>query len=140
MKFACTSLLVLSLLLPHAGFAQDNTSSEDDLVKSTQSDLMMVAGGGIAGAVLGLSTLSFYDKPSTHVANIWTGAAIGIIAGVVVVAMSHAERSQEDLTSYSPKTTPEFSTAAREHWHFDHIARFSPDSSSWGTSLWGATF
>src|SRR5690606_32175938 len=116
MKLACSLLLALVFVLPRGAFAQD-AQSDDNIVASTQNDILLVAGAGVGGAILGLSTLSFYDKPSKHVANIWTGAAIGIIAGVVIVAMTHAQKTQDDLTTYSPKMTPEFSTAAREDWH-----------------------
>lgn len=38
---------------------------------------------GIAGAVLGLSTLSFYGRPQDRLSNIAVGAAIGIIGGAM---------------------------------------------------------
>jgi len=138
MKFACSLLIALSFILPHSAWAQ--AASNDDLVESTRNDLLMVAGGGVAGAVLGLSTLSFYDKPSKHVSNIWTGAAIGIIGGVIIVALGHAQKTQEDLTTYSPKVTPDFSSAAREEWHFANISKFSPVSSVASTPIWGTSF
>lgn len=138
MKFACSLLIALSFILPHSAWAQ--AASNDDLVESTRNDLLMVAGGGVAGAVLGLSTLSFYDKPSKHVSNIWTGAAIGIIGGVIIVALGHAQKTQEDLTTYSPKLTPEFSTEAREDWHFTHIASSSDVRTSFSSNFWTMNF
>lgn len=36
---------------------------------------------GLGGAVIGLSTLSFYGEPQEHINNIWTGLGLGIIAG-----------------------------------------------------------
>ena len=56
MKFACSLLLALSFVLPNAVWAQD-ANSNDDIVTNTRNDLLMVAGGGVVGAVLGLSTL-----------------------------------------------------------------------------------
>ena len=35
---------------------------EDDIIKNTQNDILMVAAAGAGGAILGLSTLSFYDN------------------------------------------------------------------------------
>jgi len=139
MKFACSLLLTLAFVLPHSAWAQDANSNED-IVESTRNDLLMVAGGGVVGAVLGLSTLSFYDKPSKHVSNIWTGAAIGIIGGVIIVALGHAQKTQEDLTTYSPKVTPEFSTQAREDWHFTHIADSSNVRTVFSSNLWSTNF
>lgn len=36
----------------------------------------------LGGAVLGLSTLSFYGEPQEHTDNITLGAALGMVAGV----------------------------------------------------------
>ena len=52
---------------------------------------------GAFGAVLGLSTLSFVDRPSAHLKNIMIGGALGIILGVGYVAW-------EASTSSSPIT------------------------------------
>lgn len=35
----------------------------------------------VGGAILGLSTLSFYGEPREHTGNITAGAAIGLLAG-----------------------------------------------------------
>lgn len=40
----------------------------------------------IGGAVLGLSTLSFYGKPQEHTDNITNGALVGFVAGLSYVA------------------------------------------------------
>lgn len=47
---------------------------------------------GLGGAILGLSTLSFYDRPQDHLANIALGFAIGIIGGTVVSTYQLATR------------------------------------------------
>lgn len=41
---------------------------------------------GLGGAVLGLSTLSFYGEPQEHASNIATGFGLGIIGGVAYVS------------------------------------------------------
>ena len=38
---------------------------------------------GLGGAVLGLSTLSFYDRPQDHLVNIAIGFAVGVIGGTI---------------------------------------------------------
>jgi hypothetical protein len=38
---------------------------------------------GVAGAILGLSTLSFYGRPQERLSNIAVGAAVGIIIGAM---------------------------------------------------------
>ena len=57
--------------------------------------LYTVAGVGLAGSVLGLSTLSFVDEPGENLKNIVTGGSIGIILGVGIVAWKHASRSKD---------------------------------------------
>lgn len=57
----------------------------------------------VGGAILGLSTLSFYGKPSDHVGNIYTGAALGLIGGASYVGYKTLQPSQD-----SPKPNYEF--------------------------------
>lgn len=42
----------------------------------------------LTGAVLGLSTLPFYEDSSEHTKNIYYGAAIGAVTGVLLAAYS----------------------------------------------------
>ena len=113
-------------------FAQE---SEDDLIKNTQNDIMIVGAAGAAGAVLGLSTLSFVDKPSKHVSNIWTGAALGIIAGVIFVAYNSAQKGSEDLQSSS-----EFNSSERVAWHDQNNSNLTLPSVQFGTQIWSSSF
>lgn len=39
----------------------------------------------IGGAILGLSTLSFYSKSAEHTGNIYTGAGLGLLGGLSYV-------------------------------------------------------
>ena len=105
-------------------FAQSNDGLES-LVEDTKSDLLVVVGGGIAGAVLGLSTLSFVDEPKDHTRNIVVGASIGIIVGVAYVALSQANKSREAIygipeEAYYKKEHKAFDTRKRVTWHNDH--------------------
>lgn len=102
------------LSLTSTAFAQNS-----ELVDETKNDIMIVMGGGLAGAVLGLSTLSFVDKPNKHTKNILVGASLGIIAGVAYVAFNQANKSRgyfED-EDYSYRPTPSFETMERSNWH-----------------------
>ncbi len=67
---------------------------------------------GLYGAVLGLSTLSFYDKPSSRIRNVFMGAALGLIASVVistvVATKKDKERTQVELRTKS--TDPNLKT------------------------------
>lgn len=140
MKLFTLFLMISTLLVSRVSYAQDK---DTDIVKSTQQDLVLVGVAGLGGAVLGLSTLSFYDKPSKHVSNIWMGGAIGVIAGVILVALNNAQKSQEvvDETVYlSPKMTPDFSTTDRGEWHLAHMQTLSPVRTAVSSPLWAARF
>jgi hypothetical protein len=93
-------LITLLFLLTQAkvSFAQATYQSQYDeqenmsvsLADQTKSDLMFITAAGVGGAVLGLSTLSFASEPSKKTDNILTGAAVGIILGVIYVAYRQA--------------------------------------------------
>lgn len=97
---------------------------DEDYVVDHKNDLLIVVGGGLAGAVLGLSTLSFVEEPKEHTRNIVVGAAIGIIAGVAYVAFNQANQSKQlilgpqDEAYFDPK---EFNTSRRLAWHNDEV-------------------
>lgn len=110
--------VALSVSLSTSAFAQ--SGNVDELVAESKNDLLVVVSGGLAGAVLGLSTLSFVEEPKDHTRNILVGASIGIIAGVGYVAFSQANKSRDLL--YGPvesglRSTKEFDTLARADWH-----------------------
>lgn len=135
-KWIC-AFLIFQLLTLNVALAQEE-GTEDDIVKNTQNDILIVAGAGAGGAVLGLSTLSFYDQASKHVSNIWTGAAIGIIAGVIFVAYSSAQKGSEELQSFIP--TEAFSTSERVAWHGENSEDLSLSSVQFGTQIWQTSF
>lgn len=135
MKKLATLLLTIMMIsssLPMNAFAQDDS---DDIVKNTQQDIMLVAGAGAAGAVLGLSTLSFVDKPSKHISNIWTGAAIGVIVGVIFVAYNSATKGSEELQSSS-----EFNSLERLAWHDGHSKILTAPKVQFDTQIWSMNF
>jgi hypothetical protein len=112
---------LLSTLIVQSSFAQD---SMEGLVEDTKSDLLIVVGGGLAGAVLGLSTLSFVDEPKDHTRNILVGASIGVIAGVAYVAFNQANKSRDAIYGVPEEAmirdTKSFDTSRRVSWHNDH--------------------
>jgi hypothetical protein len=129
------SLLIAFQLVTSVAFAQGE--SEDDIIKNTQNDIILVAGAGAGGALLGLSTLSFVDKPSRHISNIWTGAALGVIAGVIWVAYNSAQRGQEDLES--EEASLDFDSGERVAWHLENSVLTTPQG-QFGTEFWSTSF
>ena len=114
----------MSQICLSTAFAQEVAGNDADLTGESVNDFYVVAGMGVAGAVLGLSTISFQGDPSIskHGSRVQSGTALGIIIGVIVVAMSQAERStkyfgqSEQASLYSPK---DFHTPLRTKWHND---------------------
>jgi hypothetical protein len=99
-------------------FAQDATTpaaggGDDDVFGESMQDLSIVGGMGIAGAVIGLSTLSFVEVPMDNLKNILVGGAIGVILGVGIVAYKQATKTNDDLTY----TRRDFGTSERMAWH-----------------------
>jgi hypothetical protein len=132
-KWLC-ALLCFPIFTLNLAFGQ----AEDDFIKNTQNDVLLVAAAGAGGAVLGLSTLSFYDKPSKHIANVWTGAALGVIAGVIFVAYNSAQKGSEDLVSQH--SSEEFSTSERAEWHSEASELLTMQSVQFGTQIWNTSF
>lgn len=117
--------LVVMAITSSTVFAQGTTEDLEGLVTDTKNDLLVVVGGGLAGAVLGLSTLSFVEEPKKHTRNIIVGASIGIIIGVAYVAMSQATRSQEMIYGEQASLSEDrkgFSTYSRSDWHGEEVA------------------
>ena len=80
------SICVLSMLVFNSkAFAQ--TPPVESNFKSKLATVIFV---GLGGAVLGLSTLSFYGEPEEHISNITTGFALGILAGTSYVIYDSA--------------------------------------------------
>ena len=51
--------------------------------RGTNRHITNIVFSGLAGAILGLSTLSFYGRPQDRLNNIGIGFALGIIGGTV---------------------------------------------------------
>ena len=91
-KLATIIIIFLFIVNPIASFAQEEKAA-NGFVDDSIRDMSIVLGSGLAGAILGLSTLSFVDEPSQHTKNIAVGGAIGIIIGVTVVILSQASQT-----------------------------------------------
>ena len=131
MKKLLSLLLALQFVIVSSAFAQE----DEDIIKSTQNDIILVGAAGVGGAILGLSTLSFTDKPSKHVSNIWTGAAIGVIAGVIWVVYDSAAKGSEDLQS-----SKEFNSLERVAWHDQNSENLTFQNTVVSSQLWQLSF
>lgn len=115
--------IFLIALMSFSLYAQDGELSK--FVEDGKNDLMVVLAGGGAGAILGLSTLSFVDEPSEHLSNIVTGAAVGIIAGVAYVVYLQATEGQGMVFTLNSDDAFDFSTKARSSWHTQELQKLN---------------
>lgn len=121
-KYFSTFLVLSAVVLarPEAAMAQaEGTSS--GFVDDSLKDISIVLGAGTAGAILGLSTLSFVNSPSEHTKNIAVGGAIGIVVGVGIVIFSQATRSTAVIGSRAQvPLNPKKSEALARHEFSDY--------------------
>lgn len=62
----------------------------------TRRQVATIIFAGLAGAILGLSTLSFYGRPQDKLNNVAIGGALGIIGGTVYTTYKSATRPYEN--------------------------------------------
>jgi|GEM_PF-890709 len=101
----------------------ENLEGETAFQPKTQISTILYT--GLAGGVLGLSTLSFYSRPQDRLSNIAIGFGIGVILGAVWVTWAAARQPRQD---YEYETNIEYEyEEARLNW--------SPDSRLNGYAL-----
>ena len=93
----CITCLSLSMFsLPHQSYAQNQGDGEQQTMTGPRQQLATIIFAGLAGAILGLSTLSFYGRPQDKLSNIAIGFAVGVISGTVYTTYKAATRPYGD--------------------------------------------
>ena len=115
-------ILMLSLVIPSLALGADEDASTG-LVDDSIRDFSIVLGAGAAGAVIGLSTLSFVDEPSKHFKNVAVGGAIGIVMGVGYVIFSQATRSSSSIGETMPMNQDKFVSMSKKEFSDYKIAQ-----------------
>jgi hypothetical protein len=90
-KFAMTLVLVMGFTA--TAFAQTPPPNGEGSSRSgggPRKQLATIIFAGLGGAVLGLSTLSFYGRPQDNLSNIAIGFAVGVIVGTTYVTYTAA--------------------------------------------------
>ncbi len=93
----CTTCASVSFAQTPAPQAPNATSSsgEEKGHSGPRRQLATIVFAGLGGAVLGLSTLSFYGRPQDRLQNIAIGFAFGVIAGTAFVTYKAATSPAE---------------------------------------------
>jgi ABC-type Fe3+ transport system permease subunit len=111
--------LILLIVQPVATIAKDEMPN--GLVDDSIRDMSIVFGTGAAGAVLGLSTLSFVDEPSKHMKNIAVGGAVGVVIGVAAVIFYQASKTTiSQNQNLLPMSADQFASASRKEFVESH--------------------
>jgi len=97
------------------------------LLEDSLTDMYTVAGSGLGGAIIGLSTLSFVEEPGDHLKNILVGAALGIMGGVAFVGYSTANRGRDLYYEGAQMQDHQkgFSTNKRVAWHKNEVSKLN---------------
>lgn len=69
------------------------TQYQSEGLRAWKRGAAIVMFSGLAGGVLGLSTLSFHGKPEEHTSNVTTGALIGMVAGAGFLMWESSQQS-----------------------------------------------
>ncbi len=111
-KFFLALILSLNFVLcaaPNNSWAQAQNEASSSELSGTRKQIATIIFAGLAGAILGLSSLSFYGRPQEKLSNIAVGFAIGIIGGVVVTTYNVARSPYDGLQSMQIKYDDELS-------------------------------
>ena len=103
-------LLIFCLLIPpHTLMAQDK-EPDNGLVKKygPRRQISTIVYLGLAGAVLGLSTLSFYGRPQDHLTNIPIGFGVGVVIGTIYMTYQAATNPNEFYREANYRYQPQF--------------------------------
>jgi hypothetical protein len=102
--------LTLVVCLSTSAFAQtpsSPTAGEVHAGGGPRRQLATILFAGLGGAVLGLSTLSFYGRPQDKLANIAIGFAGGVIIGTAFVTYRAATNPAEFYGQTKPELEDE---------------------------------
>lgn len=88
--FVCVLALAAAVCAhPESGLAQAQSEARPSQ-SGAKRQLATILYSGLGGAVLGLSTLSFYGRPQDKLVNIAIGFAVGVMAGTTYVTYNAA--------------------------------------------------
>lgn len=102
-----------------------DTKNENADMFGPRKQMATIIFSGLAGAILGLSTLSFYGRPQDRLSNIAVGFAVGVIIGTAYTTYKAATRPYQryqlpDGVFQQPTWTE---SVAQLEWQEDRFAQ-----------------
>ena len=137
-EFAKIALVIgLIFSVSTTAFAQTAGQSEEKSKPSggPRRQLATILFAGLGGAVLGLSTLSFYGRPQDKLSNIAIGFAFGVIAGTSFVTYKAATGPSEFYGQTRPMIEDEWAETSRTPGQMQTASRGTPLSLSYDFSF-----
>lgn len=95
MRKIISLVMIVSLVLVTSISYAAPKGQNEMMTQGPRRHLGTIVLAGIAGAILGLSTLSFYGRPQDKLSNIAVGAAIGIIGGTMYTTYKAAAEPKD---------------------------------------------
>jgi uncharacterized membrane protein YebE (DUF533 family) len=118
-------LLMLTMSVPlHAenlgtlAQAKGLTTEEKAELSGTRKQLATIVFAGLAGAILGLSTLSFHGRPQDHLSSIAVGFAFGVIGGATYTtykAATHPYEAYDVASDFQDENFKQFLAQENSH-------------------------
>ncbi len=95
--------LCLIVLAPQVSAASKTDKAAQTVATGPRRHLTNIIFAGLAGAILGLSTLSFYGRPQDRLSNVPMGAAAGIIIGTIYTTFKAASEPKDFYSVRDPQ-------------------------------------
>jgi hypothetical protein len=95
--------LSLALTAPVAFAAPSKDPASTSKTNGPRRHLTTIVMAGLAGAILGLSTLSFYGRPQDRLSNVPVGFAIGVIIGATYTTYKAAAEPKDFYSVRDPQ-------------------------------------
>lgn len=110
-----TAVILIFTFYPASAFAQygglGGTQGQQPSL-GPRKQMATIIFAGLAGAILGLSTLSFYGRPQDKLPNIGMGLAVGIISGTIYTTYLAATRPKTYFEGLVPSIEEERITSS----------------------------
>ncbi len=114
------SLIVVTLVTPFspALAAGPRDRAAESVSTGPRKHLQTIVFAGLAGAILGLSTLSFYGRPQDKLSNIALGFAFGVITGTVYSTYKAATEPKDfyNLRDFAAPVESWAALDAKDRW------------------------
>jgi len=96
------SVVVLICLILVSPVGAQEEEEKPAGIGGPRRQLAVIIFAGLGGAILGLSTLSFYGRPQEKLANIAVGFALGVITGTIYVTYRAATIPRQSFATLEP--------------------------------------